>query len=419
MGNLTDIEYGIGKYLVASDASDIPSIGSNRKSLSLLNFKIATNNAYAIYQFRDGMIDAYQDQAGVDIGDSTNEDYDSTNKLYKPTTTETGGNDSYTKLLLHADGSNGGTTFTDSSSSGHSVTAGGNVHTDTTIKKIGTASAQFDGSGDYLQLADSADWAFGAGNFTFDFWIYQESFGNYVWNQEVGTTWLRMEQKSGSMEFNFYNAGSYANGWSSNLPWTSGTMQDSWHHIALERDGVTIRGWIDGTEVTMTVGNAPGSNNVPDISGVVHLGGKVSGSGYFEGYLDEFRLSKGIARYDSNFTPRTTAYDTSTTPNDMTLESATQTANATPTEGRLLIYEEDVDSITLGTDIKAYISRDAGSTWSTALGLTEVATYESGKRLLSGSIDISGLSGTTSMRYKITTHNNKDLKLHGASLLWA
>ena len=379
MANLKDINYGIGKYLEASDASAIPGIGNNRKNIDLLNFKVATNNAYSLYNFKDGMIDAYQTEVGVDTSTSTNEVYDSSGKYYSGTSTTTvPGNDSYTKLLLHADGSNGGTAFTDSSSSGRSVTAGGSVHTDTTIKKIGTASAQFDGSGDYLQMADSGDFAFGAGNFTFDFWIYQETFGGYVYNQESGNTWLRMEQKGGGMEFNFYNNGSYANGWSSYMPWTQATMEDSWHHIALERDGANIRGWIDGTEVTLNPGDAPGSNNVPDISSVVWLGGKVSGSGYFQGYLDEFRMSKGIARYDGNFTPETLAgYGESyTTYNNMTLVSNAQTAQAAPTEGRLMLYEEtSTGSTTLDTDLKGYVSRDGGTTY-TQTPLTEDTIYE-------------------------------------------
>ena len=85
MANLKDIGYGVGKYLTVSDASDVPGIGNNRKNLDLLNFKVATNNAYALYNFKDGMIDAYQTQDGVDTGTSTNDTYDSTNKLYSPT----------------------------------------------------------------------------------------------------------------------------------------------------------------------------------------------------------------------------------------------------------------------------------------------------------------------------------------------
>ena len=87
MGTLTDIGYGIGKYLTASDASGIPDIGTNRKNLDLLNFKIAVNNAYTLYKFKDGMIDSYQDESGVDTAISANESYDSTNKTYGPVVT--------------------------------------------------------------------------------------------------------------------------------------------------------------------------------------------------------------------------------------------------------------------------------------------------------------------------------------------
>ena len=85
MANLKDIGYGVGKYLEVSDASGIPDIGTNRKNLDLLNFKVATNNAYALYNFKDGMIDAYQTESGVDTGTSTNNSYDSSGKYYSGT----------------------------------------------------------------------------------------------------------------------------------------------------------------------------------------------------------------------------------------------------------------------------------------------------------------------------------------------
>ena len=81
MGNLKSIDYGIGKYLVASDASSVPDIETNRKNLDLLNFKIAVNNAYSLYNFKDGMIDGYQTSGGIDAGASTDEYYDSADKI--------------------------------------------------------------------------------------------------------------------------------------------------------------------------------------------------------------------------------------------------------------------------------------------------------------------------------------------------
>jgi hypothetical protein len=89
----------------------------------------------------------------------------------------------------------------------------------------------------------------------------------------------------------------------------------------------------------------------------------------------------------------------------MTLVSNAQTAQTAPTEGRLMIYEEaSTGTITLDTDLKGYVSRDGGTTY-TQTPLTLDTTYETGKRLVSGSVDISGQPSGTNMRYKIETFN--------------
>ena len=84
MATLKDINYGIGKYLVPSDASYFPDIVTNRKNIDLMNFKVAVNNAYSLYNFKDGMVDAYQDETGIDGATTTNDSYDSTNKVFSP-----------------------------------------------------------------------------------------------------------------------------------------------------------------------------------------------------------------------------------------------------------------------------------------------------------------------------------------------
>jgi len=85
---------------------------------------------------------------------------------------------SYTKLLLHADGSNGSTVFGDSSLSAHGVTAYGNAKISTTQSKFGGSSAYFDGSGDYLGAGDSNDWDIGSADFTLDFWVRPSNVGS-------------------------------------------------------------------------------------------------------------------------------------------------------------------------------------------------------------------------------------------------
>ena len=79
--------------------------------------------------------------------------------------------DSNTKLLLHFNEADGSTSISDSSPSGHSVSNAGNVQTDDAQGMFSTNSSLFDGTGDYWSVADSADWDFGTGDFTIDFWV--------------------------------------------------------------------------------------------------------------------------------------------------------------------------------------------------------------------------------------------------------
>jgi len=103
---------------------------------------------------------------------------------------------------------------------------------------------------------------------------------------------------------------------------------------------------------------------------------------------------------------------------NMTLISTTTTAVAQPTKSRIVLFEEDVDSITLNTDLKAYISRDGGTTY-TQHTLVNEGNYDTSKRILaSESIDISGQPAGTSIKWKVTTHNNKDLKLKSVAVNW-
>ena len=108
--------------------------------------------------------------------------------------------------------------------------------------------------------------------------------------------------------------------------------------------------------------------------------------------------------------------------NNVTLVSNAQTAQAQPDTTRITVFEHpSTGTTTVNTDIKAYASRDNGTTY-TQITLADDGEYESGKKLLSGSADISGQPAGTNMRYKIETLNqssSKITRLHGVSLQWA
>ena len=369
MANLKDIGYGIGKYLTVSDASDIPGIGNNRKNLDLLNFKVATNNAYTLYNFKDGMIDAYQTEGGVDTGTSTNEAYDSTSKFYTPYTNPGGYIDANTLLMLHMDGTNAGTTFTDSSASPYTITPTA-VTTNTSIKKLGTASAEYNLTG-WLEPQSSSAFKLGDTNasWTIEFWINLDTIPTHyiVMDHRANT------QNNGGFSF-FTNVGTggvgfdSSNGttWAGNLQDPVANTVDIWYHYAIVQvGGSTIKMYRNGTEVdssTTLMSDASGTYINWFIGKGYNNGGSHSNNYGIDGFLDEVRVSN-VARWTSNFTPPTKPYTTGSATENMTIVSNTQTAQAAPTTGRLMIYEEDVDAITLDTDLKGYVSRDGGTTY--------------------------------------------------------
>ena len=220
-----------------------------------------------------------------------------------------GGIDAYTKLMLHMNGTNDSTTFTDSSLSPKTVTANGNVCIKTAEKVFGSGSAYFDGTGDYLSLADSDDWSLGINDFTVDCWIKREIVG-------VSTTicmQIDSALSTGSTSFGLsilstnVVQGQINSGTTSYLVQSVSTITDnSWHHLALVRNGNTLCLFIDGVlsgsrDITgLAVNDSPN----PLVIGKL---GDYAGY-YWNGYIDEFRVSKGIARWTADFTPPTQEY---------------------------------------------------------------------------------------------------------------
>lgn len=211
------------------------------------------------------------------------------------------------QLLLHMNGTNGSTTFTDSSGTPKTVTAAGGAQISTTQSKFGGASGSFDGTGDYLTAA-GAGLAVGSGNFTIEGWFYFNSLQTGIrtlWahrstNATIGGALVT--HSSGALSL--YIAESAFDwqvlGFSPSLTVSATT----WHHIALVRDGNTIRTFLDGAAGTTTT-----------FTGSVHTSGDFSlmagaqdGTQEVDGYCDEFRLTVGVARYTSAFTPPTAAF---------------------------------------------------------------------------------------------------------------
>lgn len=222
------------------------------------------------------------------------------------------GIDSYVKLMLHCNGADASTTFTDSSASAHTVTANGNAQIDTAQSVFGGASGLFDGDADYLSVPDHADFYYGTGDFTIDFRVRFTALpGNdsYSWfyNQRAdgnNAIQLCLYNSAGTYKVNFSCVASSV--LTIEVVKDVTVVVDTWYHLALVRTGNDFKVFWNGTQAGTTVTDA---SEVPDIAANVDIGRWTGEGFYLNGWIDEFRISKGIARWTDNFTPPTEEYN--------------------------------------------------------------------------------------------------------------
>ena len=208
-------------------------------------------------------------------------------------------NDIYSVLLLDFNGIDRSQNFSDRSHK-HIATAYGGAQIDTAQYKFGSASGLFDGKRDYISLPDSDDWSFGSGDFTVDFWvkfnnvsqdvmfINQALAGGYKWEIKKGGDQL-------IMRFIYDNIikGHYS------CPWIPSA--DRWYHLAFERNGSKAYIFIDGVAQPLTELASLDANDVGNVESGLVIGSRILDS-FLDGFLDEFRISKGIARWITDFT---------------------------------------------------------------------------------------------------------------------
>jgi hypothetical protein len=199
-------------------------------------------------------------------------------------------------LLLHCDGTNGSTAFTDSSPTPKTVTAFGDAQITTTAPKFGSGAMLLDSTGDFVRASASTDLNFGTGNFTIEFFVkFNSSTRQYISDYAQNESAIIIVPSSGIVEV-YSNAS-----WAINTGSTPfNTAQ--WYHIALARSGGNWRVFRDGTlyvQATNQEARTFGSSTNPfQISGVVPVNGA----------FDEWRITKGVARYTANFTPPTAPF---------------------------------------------------------------------------------------------------------------
>ena len=206
-------------------------------------------------------------------------------------------------LLLHGNGTNGSTTITDSSPSPKTVTAVGTAQISTAIaNQFGntTGVIAFDGTGDGLTVPSSADFEF-AGDFTVELWLRRAVIPNaftVLFAGSTGSTQMFLTTLSNGtgLRWGLTGVAEYA---SANFTWSA----NQWYHVAVVRSSSNVKFYIDGSNIS-----GAGATNSTSFSGNLNFANSVPGAVALNGFMDEIRITKGIARYAANFTPPTAPF---------------------------------------------------------------------------------------------------------------
>jgi hypothetical protein len=230
-----------------------------------------------------------------------------------PYTANYGGLDSNVSVLLHMN-EVASSEFEDSSTNGNDAATNGDATVSTTTKKLGAGSAALDGTGDYLSVAASSDFDLGTGDFTIDWWEYRTTTAGNECSFKIGDgspssggySPIMVIDNNGALKV--YASDSQSS-WDILSAFSFGTITTGqWDHYCIVRDGTSFYIYKNGVYINTTTD----AGDFTEAGKNTLLIG-VHSSSYMDGYIDEFRISKGVARINDSGDP---LYISSGTPSD-------------------------------------------------------------------------------------------------------
>lgn len=237
-------------------------------------------------------------------------------------------------LLTHCDNGGGNTVFVDAK--GKVISTFGNAVQTTSSPKFGTTCMFLDGAGDYLTVGNHADFHFGSGDFTVEYWIKPANVTATHFHFYYGPNqswWI----------YHYSNLVSFSvslDGGSTNYTALTGaylTTNGQWYHIACVRTGSLLKIFINGVERASTA--VTGSLFVPPTNGL--LIGQFNSNFYLNGFMDEIRITKGVARYTTGFSPPTAPFDAFLSTTTYALSGVTRDASGALASRLVRAYKQD------------------------------------------------------------------------------
>jgi len=209
--------------------------------------------------------------------------------------------DEYTRLLLHMNND----AWADDGETGHTPTAEGDPAFDAVNKKFGSHSGEFDGN-DYITYPDHADWYYATGLLTIDYWIRFATdptalSTTLMYEQyEDGSNYAQIAIDGSGKLYLYYFEGAASTAVAFNTSSAVFLAADTWYHVAVVRYGTgenNMYVFIDGDSKSLSWAATLAANEeLGDIAALIAIGAENGGTKGLNGLLDEYRISKGIAR---------------------------------------------------------------------------------------------------------------------------
>ena len=220
------------------------------------------------------------------------------------TGTRTDANAANLVLAVPMNGANNGTTFTDQSATikgsgtAKAITRSGNTITSTAQSRYYGSSGYFDTVGDVLTVPAGADFAYGTGDFSLEAWIYPtQTVLKRLYAQSVSGINYFVVQRDSSGTISFTAA---LSGGGTAITTSETAPLNRWSHVAVTRESGTIRIFINGVQSASGTNttNLTNTTYVPTIGAYTH-----NTADSWGGYISDFRIYKGVAKYTAAFTP--------------------------------------------------------------------------------------------------------------------
>jgi hypothetical protein len=216
-------------------------------------------------------------------------------------------------LLMHFNGTNGSTTMTDNSKNNFVLTATNGAALSSVQSKFGGTSLALDGTNDYVSISGNNILNFASSDFTVECWVrlnamptsdaWPTNYSSHFIVITIGTPNLGdgIGFMIGQTKLIIQNNdGQSVNG-------THGMTTNTWYHLAFVRYSNNLYLYVDGVQKgTAAYSSAVGTG------ATTYIGCETGQGAFLNGYIDDLRVTKGVARYTTNFTPPTTQFPDNT-----------------------------------------------------------------------------------------------------------